>query len=79
MSRSRNTLARHKLDDFIAFCTARGWKREPTKGDYEILRMRHPARKDPLMVHQGLHDDSMHLTTWGESDRMVRIYLNEKT
>jgi len=60
-----------------AFCEGRGWTVEPAKGGYEALRMRHPDRKDPLIVHDrdGANE---HYTTWGESARMVSAMLRAR-
>lgn len=75
--RSRCTLHKSKLAEFEAFCTGRGWLSEAPKGDYEVLRMRHPAMAQPLIVHTRL-DAKEHLTTWGESDRMLNAWLVSK-
>lgn len=76
--RSRNTLARSKLDEFKAFCQSKGWVDEKTKGPYEVLRMRHPDWKEPMIVHQRNNIESMHLTTWGNSADMLRRYFRNK-
>lgn len=49
---------------------------EPTKGPYEVLRMRHSGCEDPMIVHG--RDSGDHFTTWGESARMVRQYIRSK-
>lgn len=79
--RSRSTLARNKLDDFRAFCESKGWLSEPVKGGflgYEVLRMRHPDWKEPMIIHQRNNTESVHLTTWGNSADMLRRYLRAK-
>lgn len=75
--RSRCTLHKEKLDAFRAFCEWRGWTAEAPKGLYEVLRMRHPDRKDLLIVHER-DGATEHYTTWGESARMVSAMLRER-
>jgi hypothetical protein len=75
---SRNRLHQKKLNDFAQFCSERGWKEEPFKGNFEVLRMRHLAHKQPLLVYQQL-DAKEHLTTHGIADRMLNQYLKERT
>ncbi len=76
--RSRNSLARNKLEEFKAFCAANGWIQQPIKGDYEVLRMCHPDWKEPMIVHQRINVDSVHLTTWGNSADMLRRYFRNR-
>jgi len=76
--RSRNSLARNKLDEFKAFCVSKGWVEQSNKGEYEVLRMRHPDWKEPMIVHQRINVDSVHLTTWGNSADMLRRYFRSK-
>ncbi|WP_067753019.1 hypothetical protein [Orrella dioscoreae] len=76
--RSRCTLHKTRLAAFQTFCEGRGWTAEPTKGDYEVLRMRHPDRRFPLIVHDR-HDAPEHYTTWGESARMLGPFLRART
>lgn len=79
MGRSRNRLHVNKLNAFVQFCKAHGWEVEPTKGDFEALRMRHPNKSQPLIVHARLSTDNgnplVHYTTWGESERMLENFL----
>jgi len=72
--RSRCTLHKSKLATFQAFCEARGWVAEPSKGDYEVLRMRHPERRDPMIVHER-SNATEHYTTSGESQKQVRAFI----
>lgn len=74
--RSRCTLHKSKLVEFRDFCERHGWYYELPKGDYEVLRMRHPDCKDPLIVHDRVRGS--HFTTWGESARMVNQYLDSR-
>ena len=79
MSRQRNLLHVRHLTAFTAFCAERGWQGEPLKGEYEVLRMRHPSYADVLLVHRrGLTksgDARQHLTVWGVSESMAREFF----
>ncbi|AZV93549.1 hypothetical protein CBF45_07325 [Bordetella sp. J329] len=77
MPRSRCTLHKSKLAAFQTFCEGYGWKAEPTKGGYEVLRMRHAGCENLLIVH-GKIDAQEHYTTWGESQRMIRQFLRAR-
>jgi hypothetical protein len=77
MSRSRCALHKTKLADFRAFCEGRGWTAEQTKNGFEVLRMRHPGRADPLIVHTRL-DAAEHYTTWGESQTELRAWMKAR-
>lgn len=37
---SRNRLAVTKLNDFVDYCVALGWESRPTKGHYEVARLK---------------------------------------
>lgn len=75
--RSRCTLHKTKLAEFQTFCEGRGWTAEPTRGGYEVLRMRHPGRVHPLIVH-GRDSATEHYTTWGESANELRVWLRSR-
>jgi hypothetical protein len=75
--RSRCTLHKSKLAEFQNFCEANGWQPEHHKGAYEVLRMRHADRRDPLIVHSRL-EAKEHYTTWGESSRMLARFIRSK-
>ena len=77
MSRSRCTLHKTKLMDFTAFCVSRGWASVPVVGAYEVLRMRHPDRPDPLIVHNRI-SAAEHYTTWGESQTELDAWLEAR-
>jgi hypothetical protein len=76
--RSRNTLARSKIAEFEAFCANKGWVRVIAVGEYEVLRMRHPDWREPMIVHQKNDPDSMHVTTWGNSADMLRRWMRTR-
>ncbi len=47
ISGNRCTLALSKLDAFAAWASEQGYVREPTKGVYEVLRLRGPSGLTP--------------------------------
>ena len=74
--RSRNRLHKTKLADFRVWLEARGWKDEPTKDFYEVLRMSWPGEA-PLLVHRK-NELKEHYTTWGISETLMGQWLREK-
>jgi len=78
MDRSRCELRKDALSGFIIFCQKAGWRTQECKGDYEVLRMRHPDIPEPLIVHKRLKtacgNIPKYLTTWGQSQRMAIQY-----
>lgn len=51
----RASLHLSKLDDFAAFAATRGFVREPTKGAYEVLRLR--RGQEPPLLYYRRHGD----------------------
>jgi hypothetical protein len=82
MSRSRCRLSVNHLERFAAYLEEKGWVRHQPHGHYEVLFMRHPDQRDPLIVHKRASTDmkgaGYHLTTWGISDRMASEYIRDK-
>ena len=63
---------------------AQGYVRVPGGGDayspkgaYEVLRMRHVERRDPLIVHDR-DDATEHYTTWGNSARELAKFMRRR-
>ncbi len=75
--RSRQRLHLKHLSEFTKFCEGLGWVSERVKGDYEVLRMRHPNSKELLIVHDR-HSASQHYTTWGMSNDLAKIFYRQK-
>ena len=74
---SANRLHENKLDDFKAYALARNRTVCPTKGEYEVLRLR--FGKKPLMIFYQRDGKSQHLTASGRhADQFVTEYLNDK-
>ena len=75
---NRSELHISKIDEFAAWAEKKGWKREPTKGYYEVLRMRKPGRK-PLILYKRIRTD--HATIgWDQKAgaSLVEQWLHEK-
>lgn len=73
----RATLHHSKLEEFAAWAAADGWTREPTKGEYEALRLSKPGRP-PVIVYR--RDRGDHLTTTDNSPGggLVRQYIRSR-
>ena len=77
MSTSRRWLHKSALEEFKQFCQSRGWTDEPFKSTYEVLRMRHPKLKHPLIVWER-NNAKEHLTTFGNSFTLAGQFIVEK-
>ncbi len=77
MSRSRCLLHRTRLKAFQAFCEERGWVAEPTKGIYEVLRMRHPEEIAPMIVYRRI-EIKEHLTVYGTGVKLAIEFVHQK-
>lgn len=77
MRRSRGTLHQRQLEPFARFCEAHGWKRASLGSPWEVLRMKHADRRNPLIVHTRA-EAREHFTTWGESQRMLVAWIKER-
>jgi|1185.fasta_scaffold03177_5 hypothetical protein len=75
----RATLHLSKLDDFSEFAATRGYVREETRGDYEILRLRR-GKEAPLLYYRrgGDHASIPQTQKKNPAEGLVRAYLNAK-
>ena len=74
---SRCELHVTKLQDFAHYCTIKGWVEEPTKGEYEVLRMTRTQSKHPLLIYRrGVPTE--HYTVSGVATILVAAYLRDK-
>lgn len=71
--RTRELLHRSKVEEFASWAIRQGYKRQPTKGVYEVLRLGTPEGDGPLLFY--LRDTGDHATTFGEGTRLVRRWL----
>lgn len=74
MPTSRDMLAIAKLPEFIAFCQSKGWVIDPVNHDYEVLRMRNPKARIPLIVHTTANPKE-HYTVSANSYRLARQFV----
>jgi len=76
--RSRSMLAMSKLEEFAAWAIADGFVREPTKGEYEVLRLRWGQKIDgrkmqPYIFFQ--RSGAQHATSQAEGSQLVSRWL----
>ena len=80
-NRSRSLLALAKLEEFAAWAVTQGYRREPTKGDYEILRFRKKGEA-PLLYFKRekgmMGGESQHATSYGYGTTLVQQWLNTR-
>jgi|GEM_PF-2360147 hypothetical protein len=74
-NRSRNLLALTKLVDFAAWAVCQGYKVEPTKGTYEVLRLRRKSESPVLYFRR---DKGEHATSYGEGTALVQLWINTR-
>jgi len=69
-------LHKSKLEDFAKWAEERGWKRQKTKGDYEVLRMKWPG-EPPMIIYTKL-EAKEHYTTYEIGDVLVRQWIRDR-
>lgn len=74
-NRTRNLLAITKLVDFAAWAQCQGYKVEPTKGTYEVLRLRKKGESPVLYFKR---DGAQHATSYGEGTALVQLWINSR-
>ena len=74
-NRSRSLLALTKLVDFAAWAVCQGYKVEPTKGSYEVLRLRKKG-ENPVLYFK--RDKGDHATSYGEGTALVQKWINTR-
>lgn len=73
--RDRSRLHLSKLDAFAEWAATQGYEREPTKGYYEVLRLRRKG-EPPHIFHR--HEGGDHATTIKGSTYLVTRWLRDK-
>jgi len=71
----RSLLHLSQLHDFVAFARGLGYVEEPTKGLYEVLRLRH--RTLPVLIYHR-RTGADHASAEGDGLRLVRAFLRSK-
>jgi hypothetical protein len=74
---SRSELHTSKLRDFADYCATKGWVEEPTKGEFEVLRMTREKSLHPLLIYRRLRQTE-HYTVSGVATILVAAYLRDK-
>jgi hypothetical protein len=64
-----------KLVDFAAWAVSQGYNREPTKGTYEVLRLRKKGMSPVLFFKR---DKGEHATSYGEGTALVQLWINTR-
>jgi hypothetical protein len=72
--------ALHKLQEFTDWCVSQGWIIERPKGEFEVLRMRHPGQSHPLIINRRdkLGASRVHYITWGISEAMRQKWMRQR-
>jgi hypothetical protein len=70
--RDRGLLHFSQLEALTEWAKRRGWKEEPSKDAYEVLRLR--LGKQCAIFHRKSATKE-HLTVWGDSERLAREYV----
>lgn len=75
-NRSRSLLALAKLEEFAAWAIAQGYRREPVKGTYEVLRLRKQGESPVLYFKRD--KGPFHATSYGEGTALVQKWINTR-
>jgi hypothetical protein len=70
--RDRGLLHFSQVDALTEWAAKRGWKQEPTKADFEVLRLRN-GKQCAIFHRKSLAKE--HLTVWGDSERLAREFV----
>lgn len=73
----RATLAFSKLDEFAEWAATKGWVREETKGEYEVLRLRKASKPKPLLFYTRAHAKE-HATIPYGAEGLVRSWFQHR-
>ena len=74
-NRARNLLALTKVVDFAAWAVCQGYKVEPTKGTYEILRLRKKGENPVLFFKRNTGE---HATSYAEGTTLDQQWINTR-
>ena len=73
--RSRSLLALTKMEEFAAWAVSQGYRREPTKGTYEVLRLRKKGESPVLYFKR---DKGEHATSYGDGTKLIQTWINTR-
>lgn len=71
----RSLLHLDHLDEFRAWSEARGWKSEPCKGFYEVLRMRHASHSAPVIFYKRAEAKQHATACDGVGTQLVKAFV----
>ena len=74
---NRYLLAYSRLEEFATWAETQGYKREPTKGDYEILRLRRETMTPRLYFRRDV-GGQVHVTCQDKAVGLVRRWIRER-
>ena len=74
-NRSRNLLSLSKLEEFAVWAVSQGYRRETTKGTYEVLRLRKRGESPVLFCKR---DKGEHATSYGDGTALVQLWINTR-
>ena len=80
-NRSRSLLALAKLEEFAVWAVTQGYRREPTKGSYEILRLRKKGEAPVLYFRRDkgmMGGEPQHATSYGDGTTLVQQWINNR-
>lgn len=73
--RTRNLLALSKIQEFAIWAESQGYHREPTKGAYEVLRLRKHG-ESPILYFK--RDTGQHATSYGDGTALIKKWINTR-
>ena len=79
---NRGGLHMDKIDAFAAWAEGRGYRREPTKGAYEVLRLR-KGKEAPLLYYRRERlnvsgGSPKHATSRGAGNALLRAWFRDR-
>lgn len=74
----RCTLHLKSLKAFVAWAETKGYRKEPTKGTFEILRLRHADGGIPILFFTKIRSKE-HVTCQRDGLKLVRRWLRERS
>lgn len=76
--RSRPYLHIDHVPLFEKYWQDRGWKTEPNKGVYDVLRMRHPDVPEPIVIIYRKDKAKEHCTVQSRGYNMAVQFIRDK-
>lgn len=79
MARDRGLLTKDRLEEFATWAVARGYQREPVKGNYEVLRLRKKGDPPITVWARGgeTHPNPHHVTVYGAGLKLAKKFIRD--